>query len=413
MAQTVEKARLRSLAKFDVNQAAAEFCSLPSDQAAAAAEELGAQFFADMASRLVSDDAAALMRCLPDGVREKILSRSSPETAADLRELLSYPPETAGALMAKEYLAVPVGSTVGGAVEYLREIPERRRGKISYIYVVDDERRLEGVIQVRDLIFYAPATPVREILKGPVVQVETGMSQSDVVALLQRHNYLGLPVVDASQRLSGVISADSALQVLEDEATDDIAKIIGTNPDEMKVRSVRKILLMRIPWLLFNIASGLICAFISGVFQNDISTVAVLFLFVPVVLGLSESTGVQGATIVVRNIALGHISFRDLSFLFYKEMLVGMLVGIVCGVVVGSAAVLWQGSGRLGLALALSMFLAIGISALLGLTLPILFKRIKIDPAAASGPLVLALCDIQTLLVYFNLSAVILTRMAI
>jgi magnesium transporter len=266
------------------------------------------------------------------------------------------------------------------------------------------------VMQARDLVFYPSHKLVRDIVKSPVVQVETGMSQLDVARLLQRHRYLGLPVVDANQRLVGIISADSVMQVLEDEALDDIAKMVGTSSKEIRTTSVVKIIRSRLPWLSVNMVSGLVCALIAGVFQNNIPTVSTIFLFVPVVLGLSESTGVQGATMVVRNIAMGRVSFKDLGKLFLREALVGVFIGVVCGVCVGVIASLWKADRLLGVALAVSMTVAIIIAALLGLLLPILFKRLKADPAIASGPLVLAICDILTLIIYFNLSSAVLRR---
>lgn len=158
-----------------------------------------------------------------------------------------------------------------------------------------------------------------------------------------------------------------------------------------------------------SIASGLLCAFISGFFQQSIQTIAVLFLFVPVVLGLSESTGIQGATIVVRNLALGRVSLKDLGALFLREVAVGAAIGLVCGVIVGFAASFWKADGLLGLAVGSSMALAITVSGLIGLLLPVLFRHFKIDPAIASGPLVLAICDLQTLLVYFGVAGIILS----
>jgi magnesium transporter len=393
---------------YDANQAASELCHLPFEEVASIAEGLGVDFILGVVLRLGTDASADILRNLPQGFREDVFSRVPQEKAVLLREILSYAPGTAGAAMAKEVLSVVEDSTIGATIGYLQSLSEGNRGKISYIYVVDKNRRLKGVIQTRDLIFYSSDKPVKDILKGPVVQVETGMSQIDVARLLQRHRYLGLPVIDAAQRLVGVISADTVMQVLENEALDDIAKMVGTSSKEIRTTSIAKILRSRLPWLSVNIVSGLACAFIVGLFQKDIATIATLFLFVPIVLGLSESTGVQGATIVVRNIAMGRVSFKDMGSLFFREVLVGIFIGLVCGFIVGAIASLWKASRMVGVALCVSMAVAIIISALIGLFLPILFKRFKVDPAIASGPLVLAICDIQTLIIYFNISGIIL-----
>ena len=396
------------LAQSNVNQAAVEFGDQSAEEAKRSAERLGIAYLVNVISHLGTDAGSDLLRSLPPDLQEEILSNTDSARASSLKKILAYPPGTAGALMATEFLSIPIDATIGQVTDYLRALSQHKRGKISYIYVVDANDRLEGVIQIRDLVFHSPDTSVRKILKSPVIQVETGMSQMDVARLLQRHRYLGLPVVDAAQKLVGVISADNAMQIFEDEAADDIAKIVGSSAEEIRAHSAKKILRLRLPWLSFNILGGLLCAFISGAFQNDIQTTAALFLFVPLVLGLSESTGVQGATIMVRNLAMGDSGFRKLNALFVSEALAGVFIGVICGAVVGVVASFWQGNSRIGGALAASMSLAIILSALIGLFLPLLFKKLKIDPAVASGPLVLAICDIQTLLVYFNLSGHIL-----
>lgn len=409
MQTLTEVEKWKALVKYDPGQAAADFGGFDPVRAENLGRDLGGAFFKGFLLQLSSSEAADVLRNLPLKFSDEVLALLPAEKSAKIREILSYEPGTAGALMTKEYLSLPFESTIGEATVRLQALAADRKGKVSYIYVTDEQNRLQGVIQVRDLVFYPPATKVSAILKSPVVQVETGMSRLDVAKLLQRHRYLGLPVVDDKQRLAGVISADRALKIFEDEAEDDLAKIIGTDAEEIHTHSVVRILQLRMPWLSVNIFSGLLCALVFGIFQRDPATVVALFIFVPLVLGLSESIGVQGATIVVRNIALGNVAWKDLGALFLREVAVGVVVGAACGIIVGSVAGFWQGQPRLGLAIGASMALAIFISALIGLALPSIFRRFKIDPAMASGPLVLAVCDLQTLLVYFNLSGSILS----
>ena len=405
--------RWKLLADYDRTQAASALSQESESGAGKIAEALGVSYMVEVVSHLDSDAAADILRSLPQDFREKILEEllsDKTDKLKDIQEILSYPEGTAGSVMSKELLVVPLEATIKDVTEYIQKIPRHKKGKVSYIYVVDQERRLVGVIQIRDLIFHPPNKLVKEILSGPVVQVETGMSQTDVSKLLQRHRYLGLPVVDVAQRLVGIISADSVLQAAEEKAAETIAKIVGTSAEEVRTKSIVTIMRLRLPWLMVNIASGLLCAFISGFFENSFQNIAVLFLFIPVVLGISESTGVQGATIVVRNITLGHVSFKDLGALFYREVLVGVLIGLVCGAIVGAVAGTWQNNSLLGVALGTSMILAIIISGTIGLLLPVLFRKLKIDPAIASGPLVLAICDLQTLVVYFSVSTAILAQ---
>jgi magnesium transporter len=398
----------KDLVESDVNQGATVFSEQPFEEASKIAGIFGVPYFVNIVSKVRTDTAAGVLRNLPETFREEVIEGLVPEKINDIREILSYKVGTAGALMAKEYLSIPLDMTIGQTIQYLRDISQEKKGKVSYIYVVDKNDRLLGVIQVRDLVFHAPDQPIKEILKGPVVQVETGMSQLDVAKLLERHRYLGLPVVNEAQKLVGIISTDNVMRVFEQEAVEDLARVIGTSAEEIQAHSVAKILRLRLPWLLISIISGLACAFISGLFENSFQTIALLFLFVPIVLGLSESTGVQGATIVVRNMAIGDASFSRLGALFFREAWAGVFIGSICGTIVGAVAYLWKANPMLGLALASSMSLTIIVSALIGLVLPVIFKSLKIDPAMASGPFVLAVCDVQTLLIYFNLSSVMM-----
>ena len=401
----------KQLAEYDRTQAASAISEETQASAGKIAKELGISYMVGVISQLDTAAAAEVLRSLPEEFSRSILTELQSrqfEKLKDIQEILSYRQGTAGSIMSKEVLYVLMDAKVRDVIEYIQRIPKHKKGKVSYIYVVDQDRRLAGVIQIRDLIFHPSEKPIKEILAGPVVQVETGMSQGDVTKLFQKHRYLGLPVVDVAQRLVGIISADSVLQAVEQEAADTIAKIVGTGAEEVKTKSIATIMRLRLPWLMVSLASGLLCAFILGFFENNLHNIAVLFLFVPVVLGISESTGIQGATIVVRNITLGHVSFKDLGSLFLREVIVGVLIGLICGAIVGTAANFWQKSGLLGLALACSMTVAIIISGAIGLMLPILFRKLKIDPAIASGPLVLAICDLQTLVVYFSVSTAIL-----
>ena len=410
MRRLTDTEKWKVLAESDLSQAASLMGEEAPTKANEIAEKLGLSYMAEVVSQLDSAAAVDLLQNLPQDFREKIIASLAPEKAKNIRELLSYAPGSAGAIMSKEFLFIREDATMKEATEYLQSLSQSNRGKISYIYVIDKNRRLVGVMQIRDLVFHPPDKLVKEVMISPVVQVEVGMSQMDVAKLLKRHRYLGLPVVDPAQKLVGVISADNVLQAIEEETSDDIAKIVGTGAEEVKTHSILTIMRLRFPWLLFSIFSGLLCAVISGFFQNNFQAIAVLFLFLPLALGLSESTGVQGATIVVRNITLGNVSFKDLGGLFFREVIVGVLIGFLCAVIVGTIASFWRSDRLLGLALGSSMMLAIAISGVVGLVLPLLFRKLKIDPAMASGPLVLAICDIQTLIVYFGVSGTILSR---
>ncbi len=374
-------------------------------------DKLGAAYMVDVVSQLSSDAAAELLRSLPADFSAQVIAALPEDRARDVKEILAYPTGTAGAGMAKEYLSIPACKSVAQAIAHLQVIPKDRKGKVPYIYVLDQEGRPQGVIQTKDLIFNLPETPVKDITRESVVTVSADTPQDKVAQLLQEGHYLALPVITAEGRLTGIISADSLLQFIQQQADSDIAKMVGTDAEELSAdSSVPRIMQLRLPWLMVSIASGLFCAFISDIFHHKMQSVAMLLLFVPVVLGLSESTGIQGATIVVRNMTRGKFSLSDMGSIFFREVIVGILISVICAVIVGVVTAFWQGSWAVGLAMACSLVLIMIVSAGIGLVLPVIFKAVKLDPAFASGPLVLAICDIQTLFIYFNLANWVLTR---
>lgn len=315
---------------------------------------------------------------------------------------------TASAIMKKEFLAVSDLSSIEETIRHFRGAPLEKVLKPSYIYVIDSEEHLVGVVQIRDLLSRSPNTYVKDIMLRNVVTVDTETDTREAMRLFVGHKFLALPVIDKSQRLVGIVTADDMVDAAGLQAEKDIAKIVGTSVDEITSRSIPRIVRLRLPWLAISILSGLTCAFILGWFEHELKTVIALALFMPVVLGLSESTGMQSATIVVRNMALGKATFKDVNWLLHKEIWVGVIVGLICGLFVGGTATLWQGNPHLGSALAFSMSLSIIVSGAVGACLPFLFRFVRIDPALASGPIVLAVCDIITLLIYFRLSGFLL-----
>jgi magnesium transporter len=404
--------KLSDKEKWEIVNASPEAPSggLPEQDKNQTLQEIGLSYLIETVVQLSSDSAADFLRSFDAPVRTQILNGLPPEKVRDLVEILSYPAKATGSVMAKEYMAIPENLTVEEAIAKLHEIPLLQRGHAPYVYIVNTAGEPAGVLQTRDLIFNCKEVPVKDIMTTALDTVSAKDPQERTARLLQEKKYLALPVVDPAGRLTGVVSASSVIQMIKEQADKDIAKMVGTGAEEMKSPSVLKILQLRMPWLFFSIASGLACAFITEIFQHGLQTVAVLFLFIPMVLGLSESTGIQGATIVVRNLTMGRFSAGDLKDLFFKEICVGIVIGLICGMIVGAIASFWQQNALLGVAIAVSMNMAIIISALVGLLLPLVFKALRIDPAMASGPLVLALCDLQTLAVYFNLAGHILNH---
>ncbi|MCG3177125.1 MAG: Magnesium transporter MgtE [Candidatus Omnitrophica bacterium] len=379
-----------------------------SQGAPAPSDDLGVSYMSEVVGQLSSDGAAELLRGLPKEFADRVLASLPAAKSAELSDILSCPPGTAGSMMCKEYLHAPAEMTCADAIAYLHLMPAGRKGKTPYVYLTDREGRLVGQVQTQDLVLNELDTVLETVMQTMIVTVQRQTPSEEIVKTLENTRLAALPVVDSDGRPVGVIPAHNALSAVKEQADRDIAKIVGTDAEEMRTHSVPKIMRLRLPWLFVNIASGLTCAFITGIFERQLHEVMALFLFIPVVLGLSESTGIQGATIVVRNLTLGRLRAKDIGGLFAREVAVGLLIGLVCAAVVGSVTFVWQGNPLLGVAVGLSLNVAIVVSAIIGLSLPLVFKALRIDPAIASGPLVLAICDIQTLFVYFFMSGWVL-----
>lgn len=401
----------RHNATYDPTQASVELVNASEDIWRDAWRSLGSDFFSALLSKIGSDLAAGIVRRIPEDDRRHIISTLSAYKSAAVKEILSYPENTAGAMMAKEVFAVGDDMSIREAVDHISSLDPERRGRISYIYVVDADHMICGALQTKDLILCPQDTPVKKIAKWPVVQVETMMTKADVAQLLQRHRYFGLPVVNAEQKLVGIINANAVIDYIEKEGIDDIAKMAGTGVAEITAKSEWAILCARGPWLAVSLVSGLFCAVLTGFFEHAIPELTVFLLFVPVVLGLSESTGVQSATIVVHNIAKGNTRLRKIMPIVAKEAMAAVYIGLASGVIVGLFGYWWKHNIALGLGLAIPLSLAIMVSACIGLVLPFAFKRFGADPALASGPLVLAACDVQTLIIYFWIAGRILSFM--
>lgn len=409
MKKMTDSEKWAMLAQASAEKAVTDLAEKSKEQAGKITADLGVSYMVEVVAQLGSDAAAELLRGLPQEFAARIVAGLASEKAADLKDILRHSPGTAGSMMAKEYLHIPVDMNIADAIEYLHLIPVEKKGKIPYIYVHDPDGKLKGMIDTKDLVFNPLDTAISAIMR-PAVSLPAGTKQEEVAKTLQNGRYLAVPIVDDAARIVGIVSADNALQAMKDQADKDIAKMVGMSSEEMRAGSgsIFNIMKVRLPWLFVNIVSGLVCAYIAGIFEHGPGTVTALFLFVPVVLGLSESTGIQNATIVVRNLTLGKVSMRDFGPLFLKETAVGVLIGVVCAAVVGLVTSVWQGSPMLGFAIGASLNISIMVSAVIGLLLPLVFKTFRIDPAMASGPLVLAICDIQTLMVYFNLAGYIL-----
>jgi len=356
-----------------------------------------------------ADDVADLLGDLKDEEKRQILSLLG-ENKYDLIELLSYARNTAGGRMTTEYIAFPKEMKAKEALDKLAELAVDAE-TIYYIYVVDSEGRLVGVVSLRDLILAPENTPIEDFMQTDVKKVNVLQEQEEVARLIQKYGFLALPVVDDDNVLLGIVTVDDAMTVVEEETTEDILKLSGSNVDEdidVGQVSIWTRAKRRLPWILLCIFGEIISGRVIDDFSSALQTIVALSFFIPVLMDMGGNVGTQSAAIVVRSIATGELKTLSIAKNVLREAGVGIILGLVNGLLVAAITYVWQGKVLLGLVVGIAMTFNLTIAAMLGTFFPLLWYKIGQDPAVASGPLVTTILDILGLLVYFSTATWIL-----
>ena len=370
-------------------------------------EVLSPEEVAHIIVEMDSDDAADILNLLTEEIRDDVLTAMKREDSEDIEKLLDYPEDSAGGLMTTSFFALPEGMTAKEAVEAIQGDEDAETA--FYLYVVDEAGHLAGVVSLRKLITSSPATKLRSIMSTDVINVDVNTDQEQVARLVSKYDLLAIPVVDEEKKLSGIITVDDVLDVLREEATEDIYKMAGTSQEELlHGNRVMPIFRIRIPWLAVNLIGGVLTGTILWWFRATIEEIIALLSFVPVITGMGGNVGTQTSSILVRAFATGRVDFDSLPSHLWKEVRVGFLLGIVCGAMVGLAALIWHNDPYLGVVVAVSMMAAMTVAAIMGTLTPALFRKLKIDPAVASGPFVTTANDITGIFIYLAAATLML-----
>lgn len=396
------------------------FRSLPRDLAADVFsyfdEERQRSFLAEMTEQetrtllaeLSPDDRTDLFEELPAVTAQHLINLLAAEDRREALMLLGYPKDSVGRLMSPDFATIRPGQTVAEAIETIRaQAPDSET--INVVYVVDQQGRLLDDLRLRRLILADPGARISDLMGGEPVALSAFDAEGHAVSEMKRTGYFALPVVDSGNRLLGVVTADDALEVAVDEATIDIHKGGAVNPLETSLTLAPTTVLYsrRVTWLLVlvfaNILSGAGIAF----FEDLIESVVALVFFLPLLIGSGGNAGSQASTLVIRSMALGELSMRDYLRLFFKEMRVSLLLGLSMSAAV--SAIGWFRSGpKIALVVAASMLCVVIAGSIIGMSLPFLFRRLGIDPATASGPVVTSLADILGVLIYLGIASLLL-----
>ncbi len=358
-------------------------------------------------AELESDEAADIIGELPPAKRGKVLQRIGPEQRAELRQLLRYGEETAGGIMATEYVAVDNEVTADEAIEQIRAQADEVE-EIYNVYVLDKNGRLVGHLPLKKLFLSSGKTKVSRIVDPEVVKITTDMDQEKVANIFSRYDLIAVPVVDKMGKLVGRITVDDVLDVMEDEFTEDMYKMAGSDGEELLTGSPFKVARIRLPWLFICLFGEMVSAAVIGYFSGTLQQVIALAAFIPVIMAMGGNIGIQSSTITVRGIATGRIDLSHRRRLLLREIGIGALMGVACGAIVGILAAFSSAEYTLAFVVGTAMFSAITVSATVGMLIPLVFKYLKIDPAVAAGPFITTVNDIVGLGIYFLLATLML-----
>ncbi len=360
---------------------------------------------------MASDDAADVLADLPEPLARNLIEALPLEDRHEVETLLKYPEDTAGGLMQVELVSVPETATVDETIEAVRANADEV-STFHFVYVVDDQNRLVGVLNLGALLLAPPDRVIGELMKRNVHTVHPEVDQENVARMFQRYDLVALPVVDDRGRLLGRILHDDAADVLEEEAEEDIMHMAGATiqePELVYTDQVFKIASVRLPWLMATLAGLTVPALLVWAFQVSFPEMLALVPFIPVIGAMGGNVGSQSATIVVRGFATGRVDFHNLGRFLFKELIISTLMGLACGVLSGVVAIVWHGDPMLSVTVAVSMVAAIIASALMGVLVPYFFRLIKIDPAIAAGPLVTTIDDIIAIGIYYLVALAFIT----
>lgn len=359
--------------------------------------------------QLPSDDAAQIVAALEDEKAESLLNQMDPEDAQEVRELLEYAPNTAGRLMIQQYARLHPSWTVRYALDYLRHIdPDVET--MNVLYLVDERGRLVGVCSLRELVTADPDTPLEQIMKPEFISVKTQTDQEEVAQLLSKYDLLALPVLDEVGRMQGIVTIDDMVDVLVSEATEDVLKMSAVDPSHEPYLSLSpwETALKRARWLVILFGAAILTTSVMSRYEKDIEKVSQLAVFIPLLIGMGGNAGAQTTTTITRSLALGELRLRHFWRVLGRELLTGLSVGVLIGGIGYLFALVFLHNMNLAVTVALSQVLIIMWAKTVGATLPMIAKRLNIDPALMSAPFITTFVDATGLVLYFGLAKIIM-----
>jgi len=354
-----------------------------------------------------TDEATDIISELEEDVSKRLLEKIDREDSEEIKQLLKYDEESAGGLMQTEIIAVHQDMERDEMIEYIRENYEEVEN-IHYIFVVDDDNRLIGVLEVTRLLLVKPQRQAKDIMDKEVISANVNLDQEQVAHIFRKYDIYILPVIDNEDHLLGRITVDDIIDVIDEEASEDAYKMVGLESEDRVFTSPLSSVKKRLPWLTLNLFTALLVSSVVGIFEQTIARLSFLAVLMPIVAGLGGNSGTQTLTVITRGIALGELTIHNTSKAIFKEISVGFLNGILIGSAAMLIAYLLKGNILLGVVLGVAMICNMFIAGLVGSLIPIVMKTLKIDPALASSVIITMLTDIGGFASFLGLATIVL-----
>ena len=382
------------LAELDTEDAGDVLDEMTPESAADVIEELNPAMAADLIEEMTADQAADLIEALEEDERRAVLASLEPGPAAEIAALLAYEKDSAGGIMTTEFAALPIGLTAGEAIEAMRRLHDELGANLWYVYVTDYSQQLAGVVSFRDLVFARPGTGLEEVMVPAPYSVTTDTDREEVSELIERHNLLALPVTDQAGRLVGMVKVGEALRAVQEEATEDITQMVGAGAEETVYTPIARSVRRRLPWLIVNLAMGILIAFAIGPFEQIIEENGVLAILMPMVALLGGNSGAQSLAVIIRAMALGDLPPGRALRAVRREFYVGLTNSVSLAIMSGLAAWLVSGTARIGIVMGFAVGLNLIVAGLAGAGIPVVLRRLGLDPALASNIFLTLITDL-------------------
>ncbi|HXF03894.1 MAG TPA: magnesium transporter [Blastocatellia bacterium] len=400
----------RSLLKQDGDFVAQTISAMPPKEGAALLAHLEPVAIADLLQKLPVDDATELTSKLPPELAEQVLEVMNVARSADVVDQLQFEENTAGRIMNPNVFALHEDMSVGEAITTLQRKSDELE-MVFYLYVIDDRHHLVGVVSLRQLLLNPPSTPLRKIMSTDVISVHTSTDQEEVARVVSKYDLLAVPVVDDENRLVGIITVDDVIDVLREEATEDIYALAGVDTDEKVTTPSLRSIQLRFPWLFANLLTAILAAGVVYLFQDTISKVVAAATLMTIVAGQGGNAAIQTITVIVRGLALGEVTWANARRVLFKEILVGTGNGLLIGGIMAVVALFWFKKPMLGVAIGLALIINLFVAGLFGTLIPLFLRWLKLDPALASGVIVTTFTDVCGFFSFLGLVTLLLNWM--